>query len=457
MKPISIGQAAQAAGGRYFGNPADLDREIRFVCSDSRKARDGALFVCYKGARVDGHDFMADCLKQGAACCLSEREPASPEETPCIVVDSTLRGIAALAGWYRSLFDLPVVGITGSVGKTTAKEMIWAVLNQGFKTHKNRMNFNNEVSLPLMLLEMPEDAQAAVMEMGISDFGEMSRLAAMVRPNIAVVTNIGDAHLEFLGDRQGVLRAKTEIFDFLQGEGLAILNGDDETLKGYACPVKKITFGLSESNDFHAREIENLGDGGMRMLLCHHGAAFPVQIPAFGVHMAYAALMGAAVGWALGLNDAQIAAGIAAYETVGNRAKLIQADGFTILSDCYNANPNSTASAIDSLMTLSGRKICILGDMLELGENTLRLHESTGAYAARSGVEMVIGCGDLSKATCEGAKKAGGGARHFENKAALISQLNELIRSGDCVLVKASHSMAFEGVVAALEGLKISK
>lgn len=451
MKHITVSQAVQATGGRYFGSEKDLSREITFACSDSRTVREGMLFVCYKGARVNGHNFMADCLKKGAACCLSEREPVDASEMPCIVVDSTLRAIAALAGWYRSLFDLPVVGITGSVGKTTAKEMIWAVLNQKHKTHKNRMNFNNEVSLPLMLLEMPEDAQAAVMEMGISDFGEMSRLAAMVRPNVVVMTNIGDAHLEFLGDRQGVLRAKTEVFSFLTGEGMAILNGDDETLAGYDCPVKKITFGLKEHNDFYAKDIENLGGEGMRMTLCHHGASFPVEIPAFGVHMAYAALMGAAVGWTLGLNDQEIAAGIANYETVGNRAKLINTGSFTVLSDCYNANPNSTASAIDSLVTLTGRKVCILGDMLELGENTLNLHKKTGAYAAQRGVELVIGCGNLSKSTCVGAQEAGGKACHFENKAALIEKLGELIQPGDSVLVKASHSMAFEDIVAVLE------
>lgn len=453
MKHITVREALQACGGKYYGSGEGLDRAITFACSDSRTVREGTLFVCYKGARVDGHNFMADCLNKGAACCLSEREPVDASETPCIVVPSTLRGVAAIAGYYRSLFDLPVIGITGSVGKTTAKEMIWAVLGQKFKTHKNRMNFNNEISLPLMLLEMPEDAQAAIMEMGISDFGEMSRLAAMVRPNIAVITNIGDAHLEFLGDRRGVLRAKTEVFDFMQGEGLAILNGDDEHLKNYPCPVKKITFGLNAENDFHVRDVQNLGGDGMRMLLCHHGAQIPVEVPAFGAHLGYAVVMAAAVGWALGLSDAEIAKGIAAYETVGNRAKLIDTGRFTILSDCYNANPNSTASAIDSLATLPGRKVCILGDMLELGENTLQLHAKTGAHAVSRGVNLVIGCGKLSASTVEGARNAGGNTRHFADKAALTAALPELIQPGDSVLVKASHSMAFEDIVAALEKL----
>lgn len=455
MRAFTVGDVVRATGGKFWGSDEDLDRLVTFVASDSRKAGPGMLFVAYRGKRVDGHDFMAGCLSQGAACCLSEREPASDAEMPCVQVQSTLRGVASLAAWYRSGFDIPVVGITGSVGKTTAKEMIWAVLNRHFKTHKNRMNFNNEVSLPLMILEMPEDAGAAVLEMGISDFGEMSRLARMARPNLVVVTNIGDAHLEYLHDHQGVLKAKTEVFNYMQGEGLAVLNGDDETLKEYQAPVPAIRFGLGRDNDFFAEDVENLAEGGMRMTLCHHGRRIPVRIPAFGAHMVYAALMGAAVGWALGLSDAEIVAGIAAYQTVGNRARLIEAGGFTILSDCYNANPNSTASALDSLCTLPGRKVCILGDMLELGEESPRLHAQTGAYAVKKGINVVIACGKLARDICCGAKQAGGCAYYFENKAALSEALKDLIRPGDCVLVKASHSMAFEDVVEMLGKLEI--
>ena len=453
MKNFTVRDAVKATGGRYFGTEAQLDGVISAAASDSRKVGEGTLFVAYPGARVDGHDFMADCLKKGAPVCLSQREPKDESEMPCIVVESTLAGIARLAGWYRAQFDIPVIGITGSVGKTTAKEMIWAVLNQKYRTHKNRMNFNNEISLPLMILEMPEDSQSAILEMGINQFGEMTRLARMVQPDAMVFTNIGDAHLEFLGDRAGVLRAKTEVFATMPADGLAVLNGDDEQLRAYEAPVRTLTFGMGTHNDFYARDVENLAGDGMRFTICHHDREFAAHVPAFGIHMAYAALMGAAVGWSQGLTDAEIAAGIAAYETVGNRAKLIPANGFTILSDCYNANPNSTASALDSLCTLKGRNICILGDMLELGPDTLKLHAATGEKAVTAGCALVIACGELSRATCEGAKLAGGNALHFENKQALIDALPGLIQKGDNVLVKASHSMAFEDVVAVLEKL----
>lgn len=453
MKNFTVRDVVNAVGGRYFGTQEQLDRMVSSATSDSRCAAEGAMFVAYRGARVDGHDFMAACLAKGAACCLSEREPRDASEMPCIVSESNLAAVAKVAAWYRSRFDIPVVGITGSVGKTTAKEMIWAVLGQKMRTHKNRMNFNNEISLPLMILEMPEDTQAAVLEMGISGFGEMTRLASMVRPNIAVITNIGDAHLEFLGDRSGVLRAKTEVFDCMDADGLAILNGDDMHLRSYQAPVRKLTFGMDEGNDFRAKDVENLAGDGLKLTICHHGSEFTAHVPAFGMHMVYAALMGAAVGYALGLTDEEIARGIASYETVGNRAKLIQAKGFTILSDCYNANPNSTASALDSLCTLKGRRLCILGDMLELGPDTLKLHAQTGEKAVSAGVDLVIACGELSRATCEGARQAGGNAMHFADKAQLIAALPELIHNGDCVLVKASHSMAFEQIVAALEKL----
>ena len=455
MRPFTIRDAVRATGGRYFGEEAALDRVVTGAESDSRKIEQGTLFVAYRGTRVDGHDFMADCLGKGASCCLSEREPRGPEETPCIVVDSTLRGIAALAAWYRAQVDIPVIGITGSVGKTTAKEMIWSVLNQRLRTHKNRLNFNNEISLPLELLRMPEDAQSAVMEMGISGFGEMTRLAGMVRPTLAVITNIGDAHLEFLGDRAGVLRAKTEVFDCMMGEGLAILNGDDEELRNYACPVKAVTFGRTAGCDFMAEDVENLAGNGMLMTIRHHGERFSVLVPAFGAHMVHAALMGAAVGWALGLTNQEIAAGIAAYQTVGDRARLIRENGLTILSDCYNANPTSTAAALDSLRSLSGRKVCILGDMLELGANSPALHRKTGSYAARAGAALVIGCGQLAKEICAGAEEAGVEARWFADKPALFDELSKLIRPGDNVLVKASHSMKFEEIVENLKKLKM--
>lgn len=450
MKPFSLREAVQAIGGRYFGSEEALNREITFVTSDSRTAANGGLFVAFKGARADGHDFMAGCIEKGCAACISEREPAGEAEMPCIVVESSLKATGALAAWHRSRFDIPVIGITGSVGKTTTKEMVAAVLSKAFETHRTEKNFNNELGVPQTLLRLDDAHQASVVEMGISDFGEMRRLTHMVHPDIAVFSVIGYSHLEFLGDREGVLRAKAEIFEGMKSEGLAVLNGDDDLLNAYAPSVRKVTYGLNPGNDFRAENVENLGTEGIRCTIVHKDGAFEAHIPAFGSHMVYAALAGAAVGKALGMRDEDIAAGIADYRTVGNRARVISANGLTIISDCYNANPNSTTAAINSLAQLEGRKVCILGDMMELGSEENALHFGVGEHAAKMGIDLVIGCGNLSLHTYEGAKQAGAEAMYFEDKPALFEKLSGIIKKGDNVLVKASHSRAFEEIVKVL-------
>ena len=450
MKPFTLRDALNAVNGRYVGDEAALDSVIDRVTSDSRLAGPGALFIPLKGTRVDGHDFMAACISAGAVATLSEREPALSER-PTIVVDSTLRATGALAAWHRSRFDIPVIGITGSVGKTTTKEMIAAVLSQRYETHKTDKNLNNELGVPWTLMRLDDTHQVSVVEMGISDFGEMRRLTQMVRPDIAVFTVIGDAHLEFLGDREGVMRAKGEIFEGMDASGLAVLNGDDPIQRACRPNMRRVTYGLSDGCDVRGTELRGLGEEGMRMTVCHSKGAFEVRIPAFGSHLPCAALAAAAVGLALGMSGDEIARGVARYRTVGDRARVIHARDMTVVSDCYNANPNSCQAAVDSLMQLQGkRRVCLLGDMLELGPRSEELHREVGAYAVRAGVDLVVGCGPLSRAVANGARDAGGEAMYFENKAQLLASLGDVVRPGDCVLVKASHSMAFEELVERL-------
>ena len=452
MKPFTLRDALNAVNGRYFGNEAALDSDIDRVTSDSRMAGTGALFIALKGTRVDGHDFMAGCIRAGAVACLTEREP-TPQERPAIQVDSTLRATGALAAWHRARFAIPVIGITGSVGKTTTKEMIAAVLSQRFNTHKTQKNLNNELGVPWTLLRLDDGHQVSVVEMGISDFGEMRRLTHMVRPTIAVFSVIGDAHLEFLGDRDGVMRAKGEIFEGMDENGLAVLNGDDPIQRKCHPNMRRVTYGLGEGCDVRGSDVRNLGEDGMRMTIRHSGGTFEVAIPAFGSHLASAALAAAAVGLELGLTGEEIARGVAQYQTVGDRARVIHAGDMTIVSDCYNANPNSCQAAVDSLMQLDGkRRVCVLGDMLELGPRTKELHHGVGEYAAKAGVDLVIGCGPLSRAIADGAKAAGSDVLYYEDKARLIAALGDILRPGDCVLVKASHSMAFEEIVKRLTG-----
>ena len=443
MQHLTPAVLRDITGGECMG---DLSlQEITAITTDSRAATPGCLFAAIPGARVDGHNFIEDVTRKGAACVLCNRFVEA--DIPQIKVPDTQQALKAIAAFYRSQFDIPFVGVTGSVGKTTAKEMIAAVLSKRLNTLKTEKNFNNELGVPLTLFRLRREHDAAVVEMGISSFGEMTRLADMVHPDIAVFTVIGDAHLEFLGDRTGVLRAKTEMISGMPEDGIVIANGDDPYLRDYKFGRRTIRFGFDETCDVRAVDIENDGFTGICCTILAGGRRIAVKIPAFGRHMVYAALMGAAVGLELGLTDEEIRDGVAAYETVGSRGRVISAGGMTILDDCYNANPTSCQSSMDSLVMLPGKPVAILGDMLELGESGSVLHKLLGEYAASLGIR-VIACGLLSRNTAEGA---GGDSLWFSDTDSLLKKLPLLVGDGDCVLVKASHAMNFEAVVKALQ------
>lgn len=443
MKGISVSKAAEICNGT-LNIPSDS--EIRGVCIDSRKVENGYMFAALKGERSDGHDYIAKAFELGAVCCLAERIPEGVN-APVIVVPDVARAMKELAAAYRSRFDIPVIGITGSVGKTTAKEMVAAVLSQKYNVLKTEKNFNNELGVPLTVFRLEPEHEAAVIEMGISDFGEMSRLAEIVRPTMAVFTVIGHAHLERLGDRDGVLRAKTEMLDYMPPDGTVFFNGDDYKLASFDCRQKRILFGTGENSEVRAENICEDGEKTSCTVSCGE-RKIDLTIPAYGKHMVYAALAGAAVGMSLGLDDSMIAEGVGKFETVGRRARVCDTGYITLIDDCYNANPDSVKCGIDSLAEAKGRRVCILGDMLEMGVQKAALHRSVGEYAAKKGIDLVLTAGELSQCTAEGA---GGAAMHFEDKAELIAELPKLISRGDTVLVKASHSMGFDEISEALK------
>ena len=451
MRNMTIAAVTKACGGRYCGPESWLDREISSVVRDNREVTKDAMFAAFVGARFDGHDAIPKALEDGALCCLGER--GGEAGASVIEVPSTAKAMQDIAAYYRSQFTIPVIGITGSVGKTSAKEMISAVLSQRFCTMKTQGNLNNELGVPLTLFSLRDAHEAAVVEMGISDFGEMRRLTAMVRPDIAVFTAIGDAHLEQLGDRAGVLRAKAEILEGMQPDGVVIVNGDDAHLRGLDCVQKKITFGLSSDCDVHAEQIENLGVEGMACVIISGERRIAVKIPAFGEHLVYAALEGAAVGLLLGLSDEEIAAGVAAFEVVGSRARTIEHNGYTIIDDCYNANPVSVVSGLRSIsMVKDKRHVALLGDMLELGENSARLHYETGAAAVEYGCDLLLALGEEARNIAKGAieTRRAKQVRWFPDRETLRTELPKLIQAGDIVLVKASHGMHFEEFTALL-------
>ena len=450
MKGINVKQAAAIVCGKLSGS-GDSDHELTGLVIDSRNVRPGFAFAALTGERVDGHDYVNKAFELGASCCIVERD--IPCASGClIVVDSTAKAMARLAEAYRKMLSIPVIGITGSVGKTTAKEMISAVLSQRFRVLKTDKNFNNELGVPLTIFRIEPEHEAAVVEMGISDFGEMSRLAQMVRPTDAVYTLIGNAHLDRLHDRPGVFKAKTEMLEYMPDDGTVFLNADDDLLSSCVCRQNKVFYGLGGNADVRAENIKYESAVKQTCDIVSGERRIHVSIPAYGRHMVYAALEGAAVGIKFGLTDDEIMRGIASYETVGRRANVIDTGYITIIDDCYNANPDSVKCAIDSMADGSGRRVCVLGDMLEMGTARAERHADIGRYAVNKGVELMLCVGEMSENTARAAE--GIPSLHFDSNASLIAALPELIKKGDTVLVKASHSMKLEEVSEALKLLK---
>ena len=329
------------------------------------------------------------------------------------------------------------------------------LLGKGLAVEATPANLNNELGVPLTLFSVGEEHEAAVIEMGISDFGEMRRLSEMVRPDICVMTSIGYCHLENLGDLDGVLRAKSEVFEFMEPDSVVILNGDDEMLRDFDPGIRRITYGLGKDNDYIAENVENLGFSGISCDICDRKTCTSVRIPAFGTHIVYSALAAAAVGRILGVDREDIIRGVAEYRPVGGRANVTDTGYVILIDDCYNANPNSMSAAIRSLCALKGRRCAILGDMKELGADSEELHRQMGAYAAERRIDLLICVGEEGRYIYDGYIAAGGENGHyFKTKEELYPKLPELIGKKDIVLVKASHGMEFEDVVEELRKIK---
>ena len=453
MGVITLKQAAAWCGGSVEEKYADVT--FLGAGNDTRTLEPGQLFVALQGAR-DGHDFIPRVAEEGALGVVCEKEPENCG-IPYILVKDSFEALQDIAEYYRKQLTIPVIGITGSVGKTSTKEMIAAVLSQKFHILKTEGNFNNEIGLPLTVLRIRQEHEAAVLEMGISNFGEMHRLSRIAKPDICVMTNIGQCHLENLGSREGILKAKSEIFDYANPEGYTFVNGDDDMLclvKGKG-DHKPIHFGRNPSNEVFASDVMNRGLLGSHAVIHMGLSVFPVEIPLPGEHMVNNALAAAAVGNCLGLTKEQIQTGISGVQAVGGRSHVIALPSLTVIDDCYNANPVSMKAAIDLLMMAIGRKVAILGDMFELGEREKELHGEVGAYAAEKEIDVLICAGELSGCMYEKALSMGGKSEvyYFETRDVMLAELKDILKPGDSVLVKASHGMQFEKVVEFLTTL----
>lgn len=452
MQSLTVKEITSAVGGVWW-NPREEVPVVTSVSTDSRKLNRGCLFVPWVGEKFDGHDFIDQALDAGAAGCLCAKLPMDLRKDKFYIkVDDTRLALKALASAYRDRFHIPFVQITGSVGKTTTKEMISSVLGSKLRVLKTPENFNNDIGTPLTLFGLEETHQAAVIETGMNHAGEIRYLGEMVRPDIAVITNVGDAHIEYLGSRQGILQAKCEVFENLKPEGLAILNGDDALLDTVDIPCRTVRCGTAEHCSVHVTDIDDHGVEGITCTVTTAKDTYVLTIPAPGEHMVYSASMAVAVGEELGLNHDQIVRGVAAYAPTGSRMRLIRlSEDRVILDDCYNANPQSVSAALEVLAkTACDQTVAVLGDMGELGELTDQAHYNMGALAAMLGIDHVIAIGEKAVKIADGAAQSGGDVMYFKTKEEAISELKEQMKPDTAMLVKASHSMHFGALVEEL-------
>lgn len=443
MKALTFKEAAAAVG-----SSTELFGSFDCVCTDTRKITQGCLFVAIKGENFDGHDFAAKAVEAGAKAVIVEKDCGLGERQ--ILVENTRLALLDLAGYYRSLFKIPVIGITGSVGKTTTKEMVHAVMSAKYNTLKNEGNLNNEIGVPLTLFRLDNTHEAAVIEMGMSGFNEISRMTKAVKPDAAIISNIGVSHIEHLGSRAGILKAKLEILEGMKENAPLILNGDDDmlvTVRPGAHPV--IYYGIeNESVNYKASDITSKEDE-TELTVGFSGGSGRVSLPYPGRHNVYNSLAAVAAGKLFGIEPEDAFEALKGYVPAGMRQRINKKHGMIFIEDCYNASPDSQSAALAVLGSMNAeRKIAVIGDMLELGSVSEKAHYEVGKKAAENAVDAVFTYGKRSLETARGARENGvAWVESFEDKQALSKKLGSCLEEGDAVLFKASRGMKLEDVI----------
>ena len=446
MKELTLNQIALWCGAPTAQEYNSV--RVTGVCSDSREVRAGDLFIALPGERTDGHAYVAKAAEAGAAAALVTHKVDAPILQLCVA--DTLRAYGALAANYRKLLHTRVIGITGSVGKTTTKEMMACALQGTFRTAKSEGNHNNDLGLPMSIMALEEDVEVAVLEMGMNHFGEIAYLSQIARPDVAVIINIGTAHIEFLGTQEGIRQAKMEIVEGMTPHGMLLLNGDDFLLRNLDKePQQRVTyFGSSEGCAVRAFDVNQDGDY-LRFRVEAGRLSFPVKMLLEGEHYVNDALAAVTVGLKLGVLPEKIQAGLSQFRNISGRQEIIQADGMTIIKDCYNAGPESMAAALAVLGKKQGRRIAVLGDMLELGDCTQAEHYRVGRIAAEN-ADFVFAYGPNSGRIISGTITGGmpeTRGRAFTNREELVAALKRTAKPGDVLLFKASHGIHLEQVI----------
>lgn len=445
METLSLSSIARAVGCSYSGNET-----ISHISTDSRDIPPGCLFVALTGDRFDGHDFVAGALAQGAAMAVVSANVDAPAER-LLRVQDTRQALLDIAGLYRRSLPVQVVGVTGSVGKTTTKEMVACVCGAEYKTLKTEMNLNNEIGLSQMIFQLNPSYGAAVLEMGMDGPGQIAPLSRAAGPNIGLVTNIGVSHLEAMGTRENICREKLDIRAGMDDGSTLILNGDDDMLHTAEDSRLNLVFYGIENKDCAVRghRIKEFSTH-TNFEISYGGNRFDAQIPSMGRHNVYNALAAFAVGMTLGIPPQKAIAALRKYQPAGMRQKIVVHNSFTVVEDCYNASPDSMRAALKTLGAIAcdGKRIAVLADMLELSTVAEKSHLEAGRWAAESGADVLLCTGELAQLYVQGAKEKGmKHAVHLESKDDVLAQLKELVKPGDVIWVKGSRGMKLEELI----------
>ena len=472
LRKFRAHEIAEITGGVLYryGNDAD-SRDITGIATDSREVKAGTMFCAICGQNVDGHDYIPVAVGNGAACVLCEKEPVNAEGDFCaVVVEDTIKAIGKLAAYYRGLSRAKFVAVTGSVGKTTTKEFISAVLSAKYRTHKSKGNQNNELGLPLSIFGISPKDQVVVLEMGMSALGEIEYMTKIARPDIAVITNIGTSHLASLGTRENICRAKMEIREGLENDSRLILNGDEPLLVRQWEQLGKRPVLISIHNhegDFRAVNIRQKSDCIVYDMLYNEKAYTNMEIPVIGKHNVYNSLAAFAVGTMLGLSDEEIREGVQQFEKVEKRLNIYDVAGITVIDDCYNASPESMRAALDVLISVAAKKsarpAALIGDMLELGDYSRLMHDELGQQIARKQVQKLFCFGSMADVVAEAAIKNGIRAENVcvvvdsGDPGTMADMILDTLGPGDVLLVKASRGIAAERVIEAMRNRQNKK
>jgi len=450
---VTVHEVAALAGGVLVeGNPASL---VRGTAIDSRAVVPGMLFVALAGTQTDGHQFAADACRRGAAAVVVSRDvPGVPPDAAVIRVEDTRRALQRFGRALRDRQPARVVGITGSVGKTSTKELAAAVAGRSFRTARSPQNWNTEIGIPLVLANLPRDTEVAIVELAMRGPGQIRELVEISRPDIGVVTNVGESHLDFFESREALAHAKGELIEGLAREATAILNADDPlvlAMRGRG-PARVVTFGLG-GGDVTADDIRGVPGGGRVFCLRTPAGSGEVSLRQLGRHAVINALAAAAIGWALGVPVGEIVDGLGSVAPLPMRLAVRRIDGITLLDDAYNSSPQSVEAAFDAMDELTGTpRIAVLGDMRELGAGSADAHRRVGRLAAARGLDLLIACGPLAAELARSAREAGGvRVVHAADPDEALGLLRPELRAGAVVLVKGSRAMEMERIVAGLD------